>query len=178
MYKAYSELSDDAFTGDTSQSFADLLAAGAKEAPSEVKKVSHTLSLSLSRLLILPSTSSKLANGKVLRARPPVQMVCDFIPEFFARFPEHADAAVSRQIDLCDDEDDAVRVKAVKVGFGVVTLSLTTSTTTYTYREMFLTVFTCCSTHATGHAGTCRRHCRWRLAHRLHAWSALGLSCC
>lgn len=65
VYKAYSELSDDAFTGDTSQSFADLLAAGAKEAPSEVKKVAHTLSLSRSAAsLSCPPLQASLLTAK------------------------------------------------------------------------------------------------------------------
>ncbi len=39
------------------------------------------------------------------------RLAAQFIPKFFASFPELADAAINAQLDLCEDEDVSVSVK-------------------------------------------------------------------
>lgn len=41
------------------------------------------------------------------------RLAAQFIPKFFKHFPELADSAINAQLDLCEDEDVSVRIRAL-----------------------------------------------------------------
>lgn len=42
------------------------------------------------------------------------RLASQFIAKFFCKFPEHADSAIEALLDLCEDEDVAIRKQAIR----------------------------------------------------------------